>query len=101
LRCSLEIVEGASLLRSRLNHLLNALHWQVDETARLLTAYSRQITSRRTLGRNIHRVEPMFLFIAQRVIKPRKRTVDNLYGLDGRTQSLLDGIQATYRSERH
>jgi hypothetical protein len=53
------------------------------------------------LGRNIHRIEPMFLFIAQRVIKPRKRTVDNLYGLDGRTQSLLDGVEATYRSERH
>ena len=78
LRCFLEIVEGASLLRSRLNDLFNALHWQVDETARLLTAYGRHITSRSSaLGRTIHRVEPTFLFIAQRIIKPRKRAADN------------------------
>jgi hypothetical protein len=35
LRWSLEIIEGASLLRSRLNYLFNALHWQIDETAHL------------------------------------------------------------------
>jgi hypothetical protein len=79
LRCFLEIVEGASLLRSRLNYLFNALHWQVDESARLLTAYGRHITSRPSaLSRTIHRVEPTFLFIAQRVIEPRKGVADNL-----------------------
>ena len=44
----LEVVEGALLLRSRLDHLFDALHWQVDEGARLLTARGRHITSRRT-----------------------------------------------------
>src|SRR6516225_1285512 len=34
----LEIVEGTLLLRSRLNHLFNALRWQVDDAACLLTA---------------------------------------------------------------
>jgi hypothetical protein len=38
--CFLKVVEGASLLRSGLNDLFNALHWQVDETARLLTTYA-------------------------------------------------------------
>jgi hypothetical protein len=41
LRCFLEIVEGVSLLRSGLNDLFNALHWQVDETARLLSRPDR------------------------------------------------------------
>jgi hypothetical protein len=81
LRCFLEIIEGASLLRSRLNYLFNALHWQVDETARQLTAYGRHITGRpRARGRTNHRVEPTFLFIAQRVIEPRKGTADNVVG---------------------
>jgi hypothetical protein len=44
LRSFLEIVEGASLLRSRLNNLFNALHWQVDETASA-DARSRQYLS--------------------------------------------------------
>jgi hypothetical protein len=38
LRCLLEIVEGALLLRGRLNTLFDALRWEVDEAARLLSA---------------------------------------------------------------
>jgi hypothetical protein len=30
---------------ARLNHLFNALHWQVDEAARPLTARGRHISS--------------------------------------------------------
>jgi hypothetical protein len=67
LRCLLEIVEGALLLRSRLNHLFNALHWQVDEAARLLTAHDRHVASRViALGRTVHRIELPPLFIVQR-----------------------------------
>jgi hypothetical protein len=43
--CLLKIVKGALLLRSRLNHLFNALHWQVDEAAPLLTARGRHISA--------------------------------------------------------
>jgi len=76
--CFLKVVEGASLLRSGLNDLFNALHWQVDETARLLTTYGPHITSRSSaLARTIHRVEPAFLFVAERVIDPRKCTADD------------------------
>ena len=67
--CFLKVVEGASLLRSGLNDLFNALHWQIDEAASLLTARGRHITSRRSA----HRVEPLPLFIAQRLVKPFKR----------------------------
>src|SRR5262249_4938194 len=101
--CSfLETVEGTLLLRSRLNHLFNALRRQVDEAARSLTARGRHITSRRSaLGRTVHRVEPLPLFIVQRLVKPLKRRADNLYGFDGRIQSLLGGVKATNRCERN
>jgi len=98
LRCLLEIIESALLLCRRLNHLFNALHWQVDEAARLLTTRGRQITAP---GRAAHRVEPLRLFIAQRLVKPLKRRAHNRYGFDGRLQSLLSGVEAANRSERN
>ena len=102
LRCLLQIIEGALLLRSRLNHLFNELRWQVDEAARSLTARGDYIAGRRSApGRAVHRVEPLPLFIAQRLVKPLKWRADNLNGLDGRIQSLLGGIEATNRCKRN
>src|SRR4029077_17376701 len=102
LRCLLEIVKRALLLRSRLNHLFNSLHWQVDVVASLLTARGHHIASRRSaLSRTVHRVEPLPLFITQRQVKPLKRRADNLYGFDSSIQSLPGGIKATNWCERN
>jgi hypothetical protein len=85
-----------------LNHLFDALRRQVDEAARPLTARGRHITSRRSaLGRAVHRVEPLPLFIAQRLVELLKRRADNLYGFDSRIKSLLGGIEAANRCERN
>jgi hypothetical protein len=101
LRCLLELVEGTLLLRSRLNHLFDSLHWQIDEAARLLTAQGGHISGgTSTLGRTIDRVELPPLFIAQRPVKPLKRRTQNVHGFDGRIQSLLGGIEAANRSDR-
>ncbi len=99
LRCLLQIIEGVLLLRSRLNHLFNALRRQVDEVTCSLTARGHHIAGRRSApGRAVHRVEPLPLFIVQRLVKPLKWRPDNLYGLDGRIQSLLGSIEATNRA---
>jgi hypothetical protein len=61
LRCFLEIVEGASLLRSRLNYLFNALHWQVEPKCAELTIFLRLICHEkkmRTLSRVKRKREP-------------------------------------------
>ena len=55
LRCLLEIVEGALLLRSRLNHLFGAMRRQVDEAARLLTAHGCHIAWRTSGDADIFR----------------------------------------------
>src|SRR5262249_33012841 len=66
------------------------------------TARGHHITSRRSApGRAVHRVEPLPLFIVQRLIKPLKWRPDNLYGLDGRIQSLLGSVEAANRCERN
>ena len=101
LRCLLEIVEGTLLLRGRLNYLFDAFRWHVDE-AGLLTTQGCHITGRTSaLSRTVHRVEPLPLFVAQRLVKLLKRREDNLYGFDGRIQSLFGGVQATDRCERN
>ena len=68
------------------------LHRQVNQTAALLTAKCRLIDARLSaLIRTVHRVQLMFLLLAQRVIEPLKRLADNFNRLDSCVQPLFRG----------
>jgi len=93
LRCDLEIVQGAPLLGSGLNYFFDALHWQLDEAAPLLTPQGRHIDGLTgLLGLTAYRVELSLLFIGQRLVKSHKRRTEDLYCFNGRIHSLLNGI---------
>ena len=67
-----------------------------------MTTQGCHITGRTSaLSRTVHCVEPLPLFVAQRLVKLLERREDNLYGLDGCIQSLCGGVQASDGCERN
>jgi hypothetical protein len=65
-------LSGTLLLCARLNHRFSALHWQVNQTAALLTAGAAGLFADGRLSHHSWR-RTVALFIAQRVIESRQR----------------------------